>query len=66
MGLRSPTSISGQVYLPYYALTRAITPGRPTTAHMTILIDDGSEQVSRDMQEGEAGPEAFFFLLRSC
>ena len=43
---------------------RAITPDKPSTANMTTLIDEGFQQVSRDVEEGASGPEAFNLLLR--
>ena len=43
---------------------RAITPDKPSTADMTILIDKFFRQVSRDVEEGASGPEAFTLLLR--
>ena len=46
------------------AFTRAITPDKPSTADMTILIDERFLQVSRDVEEGASGPEAFNVLLR--
>ena len=46
------------------AFNRAITPGKPTTARMTTLIDEFFGQVSRTMDDGASGPEAFTLLLR--
>ena len=43
---------------------RAITPDKPSTADMTTLTDDFFRQVSRDVEEGTSGPEAFHLLLR--
>ena len=43
---------------------RAITPDKPSTADMTALIDECFRQVSKDMEEGASGPEAFTLLLR--
>ena len=43
---------------------RAITPDKPSTVDMTTLIDDFFRQVSRDVEEGASGPEAFNLLLR--
>ena len=43
---------------------RAITPDKPSTADMTTLIDELFRQVSRDVEEGASGPEAFNLLLR--
>ena len=43
---------------------RAITPDKPSTADMTTLIDEFFRQVSRDVEEGASGPEAFTLLLR--
>ena len=43
---------------------RAITPDKPSTADMTTLIDECFRQVSRDVDEGASGPEAFSLLLR--
>ena len=43
---------------------RAITPDRPSIADITTLIDECSGQVSRDVEEGASGPEAFTLLLR--
>ena len=38
-GLRSPTWVPGWDHPPHKMFTRAITPGKPTTAHMTTVID---------------------------
>ena len=43
---------------------RAITPDKPSTADMTTLIDECFGQVSRAVNEGASGPEAFTFLQR--
>ena len=43
---------------------RATTHDQPSTADMTTLIDDCIRQVSRDVEEGASGPEAFNLLLR--
>ena len=43
---------------------RAITPDKPSTAGMTTQIDECFRQVSRDVEEGAPGPEAFTLLLR--
>ena len=45
-------------------IMRAITPDKPSTADMTTLIDEFFRQVSRDVEEGASGPEAFTLLLR--
>ena len=42
----------------------AITPDKPSTADMTTLTDEFFRQVSRDVEEGASGPEAFTLLLR--
>ena len=39
-------------------------PDKPSTADMTTLIDEFFRQVSRDVEEGASGPEAFNLLLR--
>ena len=46
------------------AFMRAISPDKPSTADMTTLIDEFFRQVSRDVEEGASGPEAFTLLLR--
>ena len=43
---------------------RAITTDKPSTADTTTLIDDFCRQVSRDVEGGASGPEAFTLLLR--
>ena len=43
---------------------RAISPDKPSTADMTTLIDDFFRHVSRDVEEGTSGHEAFTLLLR--
>ena len=40
------------------------TPDKHSTADMTTLIDVFFRQVSRDVEEGASGPEAFTLLLR--
>ena len=42
---------------------RPITPDKPSTADMTTLIDEFFQQVSRGVEEGASGPEAFNLLL---
>ena len=63
-GLKSPTWLPGGDFPLHKAFTRAITPDKPSTAKMTTLIDDLFRQVSRDVEEGASGPEAFNLLLR--
>ena len=46
------------------AFMRAITPDKPSTADMTTLIDESFRQVSRDVEEGASGPDAFNLMLR--
>ena len=43
---------------------RAITPDKPSTADMTTLVDELFRQVSRDVEEGASGREAFTLLMR--
>ena len=62
-GLKSPTWVPGWDLLLHKAFMRAITP-EPSTADMTTLIDDSFRQVSRDIEEGASGPEAFNLQLR--
>ena len=52
-------------HLPLHkAFMRAIIPDKPSTADMTTLIEQFLRQVSRDVEEGASGPEAFTLLLR--
>ena len=63
-GLNSPSWVPGW-YLPLLeAFMLAITPDKPSTADMTTLIDECFRQVSRHVEEGASGPEAFNLLLR--
>ena len=63
-GVRAPTWVPGWIHPLCLAFYRAITPDRPTTARMTTLIDDFFGQVSRALDGGASGPEAFTLLLR--
>ena len=63
-GVRAPTWVPGWIHPLRLAFNRAITPDRPTTARMTTLIDDFFGQVSRALDGGASGPEAFTLLLR--
>ena len=64
VGLKSPAWVPGWDLPPHKAFMRAITPDKPSAADMTTLIDDLFWQVSRDVEEGASGPEAFTLLLR--
>ena len=63
-GVRAPTWVPGWIRPLRLAFNRAITPDRPTTARTTTLIDDFFGQVSRALDGGASGPEAFTLLLR--
>ena len=63
-GLRSAAWIPGWEYPLRRSFECAITPDTPTTAPLTILIDDYFGQVSRALDDGATVPEAFTFLLR--
>ena len=63
-GARAPTWVPGWIPPLRMAFNRAITPDRPTTARMTTLIDEFYEQVSRALDGGASGPEAFTLFLR--
>ena len=63
-GVRAPTWVPGWIHPLRLAFNRAITPDRPATARMTTLIDDFFGQVSRALDGGASGPEAFTLLLR--
>ena len=43
---------------------RTITPDKPTTAPLTTLMEDCFGQVSRALEDGATGPEAFTLLFR--
>ena len=62
-GLKSPTWVPAWDLPLHKAFRRAITPDKPSTADMTTLIDDFFRKVSRDVEEGASGPEAFSLLL---
>ena len=63
-GLISPSWVPGWELPLHKAFMHAITPDKPSTADMTTLIDEFFRQVSRDVEEGASGPEAFTLLLR--
>ena len=63
-GLKSPSWVPGWDLPLHKAFMRAITPDKPSTADMTTLIDEVFRQVSRYVEEGASGPEAFNLLLR--
>ena len=63
-GVRAPTWAPGWIHPLRLAFSRAITPDRPTTARMTTFIDDFFGKVSRALDGGASGPEAFALLLR--
>ena len=63
-GLKSPTWAPGWELPLHKAFMRAIPPDKPSTADMTIMIDECFGQGSRDIKEGASGPEAFTLLLR--
>ena len=62
--VRAPKWVPGRIHPLRLAFNRPITPDRPTTAPMTTLIDGFFGQVSRAMDGGASGPEAFPLLLR--
>ena len=62
--LKSPSWVPGWDLPLHKAFMRAITPDEPSTDDMTTLIDELFWQVSRDVEEGASGPEAFNLLLR--
>ena len=55
---RAPTWVPGWIPPFRLAFNRGITPDKPTTACMTILLDDIFGQVSRALDGGASGPEA--------
>ena len=63
-GVRAPTWVPGWIHPLRLAFNRAIIPDKPTTARMTTLIDDFFAQVSRALDGGASGPEAFTLLIR--
>ena len=63
-GLNSPSWVPGWERPLHKAFMRAIIPDKPSTADMTTLIDEFFRQVSRDVEEGASGSEAFTLLLR--
>ena len=64
-GLNSPSWVPGWELPLHEAFMRAITPDNPSTADMTTtLIDEFFQQVSRDVEQGASGPEAFTLRLR--
>ena len=63
-GLKSPTWVPAWDLPLHKAFMRAITPDKSSTADMTTLIDECLRQVSRDVDEGASGTEAFTLLLR--
>ena len=63
-GLNSPSWVPGWELPLHKAFMRAITPDKLSTADMTTLIDEFFRQVSRDVEDGASGPEAFTLLLR--
>ena len=62
-GLKSRSGVPGCDLALHEAFTREITPDKPSTTDMTTLIDECFRQVSRDVEEGASGPEAFNLLL---
>ena len=62
-GLNPSSWVPGWELPLHKAFMRAITPDKPSTADMTTLIDEFFRQVSRDVEEGASGPEAFNLLL---
>ena len=62
--LKSPSWVPGWDLPLHKAFMRAITPDKRSTADMTTLIDQFFRQVSRDVEDGASGPEAFTLLLR--
>ena len=63
-GLNSPSWVPGWERPLHKAFMRAIIPDKPSTADMTTMVDELFRQVSRDVEEGSSGPEAFNRLLR--
>ena len=63
-GIRAPAWVSGWTRSLKLTFKRAITPGKPMTARMTILTDAFFGQVSRSTDDGPSEPEAFTLLLR--
>ena len=62
--LKSPSWVPGWDLPLHKAFMRAITPDKPSTTDMTTSIDECFRQVSRDVEEGASGPDAFTLLLR--
>ena len=58
---RAPTRVTGWTHPLKVAFK---TPDKHTTARITTMLDDGFVQVSRAMDDGASGPEAFTLLLR--
>ena len=54
--LKSLSWVPGWNLSLHKAFTRALTPDKLSTADMTTLIDEGFQQVSRDVEEGASGP----------
>ena len=63
-GLNSTSWVPGWELPLHNAFMRVITTDKPSTTDMTTLIDEFFRQVSRDVEEGASGPEAFTLLLR--
>ena len=63
-GLCSGTWVSGWEYPLQRPLERAITPGTPTTAPRTTLMDERSVEMSRDLEGAASGPETSILFLR--
>ena len=62
--LNFPSWVTGWDFPLHRAFTRATTPDKPSNADMTTLSDECFRQVSRDVEEGASGPEAFNLLRR--
>ena len=63
-GVRAPAWVTGWTHPLKLAFNRAVTLDKPTTTFMTTLIDEGFGLVSRAMDDGASGSEAFTLLLR--
>ena len=63
-GVRAPTWVPDWIHPLRLTFNHAITPDRPTTVRMITLIDDFFGQVSRALDGGASGPEAFTLVLR--
>ena len=63
-GLTTPSWVPGWDLPLHKAFMRAITHDKPSTADMTSMVDELFRQVSRDVEGGASGREAFNLLLR--